>query len=199
MNSKPCARCAKPIPSSLSALQYCSIQCRFLDIADPFAGREGCWEWPRSRNPVSGYGQLSFKHPITGKRALITAHRASVKYISGIDIEDWYVCHRCDNPGCFNPSHLFVGTMADNMRDMNEKGRHGGKGRKFPLGDLHWTRRNPGRMKRGPDNNKTKLHEAAVRDIRTSAETLVILAKRYGVSEAAVCSVRKRRSWRHVP
>lgn len=76
-----------------------------------------CWEWTGARNS-KGYGALK----VGGKMQVATRCIFGVMN-PGVDISDLYVLHRCDNPPCVNPSHLFIGTAADNTRDMMEKGR----------------------------------------------------------------------------
>lgn len=80
----------------------------------------GCWEWTASRTK-KGYGHFGFNG-----RTFI-AHRF-VLMMQGHEIpEDMAVCHRCDNPPCVNPEHLFIGTNQDNVDDMVSKGRHHGR------------------------------------------------------------------------
>lgn len=83
----------------------------------------GCWIWRGSRN-TSGYGQVAYRNkPVIASRA---AYEAWVAPLRAGDV----VCHRCDNPPCINPGHLFVGDRAANNRDMTEKRRvaHGERG-----------------------------------------------------------------------
>lgn len=73
----------------------------------------GCWEWNGYRS--QGYGRLRGK-PVT---------RIMWESVTGESVpSDMHMCHKCDNPPCINPDHLFVGTRSDNMRDMVDKGRH---------------------------------------------------------------------------
>lgn len=98
---------------------------RFWDRVNKTEG--GCWEWTSSLN-TGGYGAFYF----CGR--LVSSHRLS--YLSyhplTIDLLDHptiFVCHKCDNRKCVNPSHLFLGSHQDNMDDMKKKGKGGG-GRK---------------------------------------------------------------------
>lgn len=76
----------------------------------------GCWEWSAGKFQ-NGYGQFCVKNKTT------KAHRYSYLQFNGEIPENMLVCHKCDNKGCVNPEHLFLGTHSDNMQDMLSKNR----------------------------------------------------------------------------
>jgi hypothetical protein len=77
----------------------------------------GCWNWTRSRTP-DGYGRISWRGH--GERV----HRVAAHLAFGFELAgEGSVLHHCDNPACFNPGHLYVGSQKDNVRDMVERGR----------------------------------------------------------------------------
>lgn len=80
----------------------------------------GCWEWVCTLNR-DGYGMFAMRVLRKGKAVL--AHRASYSLYKTFIPEGLLVLHRCDNPCCVNPDHLFLGTSQDNFNDMVAKGR----------------------------------------------------------------------------
>jgi hypothetical protein len=94
---------------------------------------DGCWQWPGGCNSGrnGGYGELA----LGGQK--VRAHRLSWSLAHGAIPDGLFVCHRCDNPRCVRPDHLFLGTSAENLRDMASKGRHWRQKTRMPTGDSH--------------------------------------------------------------
>jgi len=80
-----------------------------------------CWIWYGAMDDY-GYGRMD----IHGKHR--KAHRLSYELYKGVIPEDKVICHKCDNPSCVNPNHLFLSSQKDNMRDKIWKGRDRKKG-----------------------------------------------------------------------
>lgn len=128
--------------------------------------KNGCWEW-QSWKIAKGYGQFHYQ----GKT--VYAHRMAYTLFIGPIPADFHVMHKCDNPGCANPKHLFVGTDQDNMTDKVKKGRQ-----------LH-----------GEKVNDHILTEAQVLEIFNSKETQIVLSRIYGVCQSHISNIKNGRNW----
>lgn len=143
---------------------------------------------------------------ITGSPSRL-AHRKAWTLANGPVPEGLDVLHHCDNRACgkaivdsSGPSHLFVGTMSDNMRDMYAKGRNP---RNMPAGEEHWSHKRPQDIPRGEECDwVSKLGEAGVYNIRTSFAsgkwTLKRLARKYGVAIETIYKIVHGATWTHV-
>ena len=136
----------------------------------------GCWEWTGWKKS-GGYGGFKYK----GKNC--AAHRLSFDTFIGTIKDGNFVCHKCDNPSCVNPYHLFQGTNTDNMKDMSAKGRC--------------------RKQNGESNSSSKLTEKTVLFIRSFMErngrgSGVFLERWIGVSASHLKRIKNRRTWRHI-
>lgn len=90
----------------------------------------GCIEFTGGKDK-DGYGQCHYA--ATAKELGVTrAHQMAYRVYKGVIPDGYFVCHRCDNPSCINPDHLFVGTVQDNVDDMMRKGRGKFPGPKNP-------------------------------------------------------------------
>ena len=133
----------------------------------------GCWQWLGYKDN-NGYGRLNVKgKPMLASRVSYLLHYGEVP-------EGHYVCHKCDNPSCVNPEHLFAGTQADNVADMHNKGRDRKRG--MP----------------GSKHHASKLNDTAVKEIRQSDAPDSFFAKKFGVSRATIHAVRKGKTWTHL-
>lgn len=161
---------------------------RFWTKVDRSAGDSRCWPWLAYRGP-KGYGRF-----FAGGKMWV-AHAVAWRIENGEPAHGLFVLHRCDNPSCCNPRHLFLGTIQDNNRDMVAKGRHGSMvhPERRPRGDSHPARLHPERMARG-DRNGSRLHpERLARGARNGAHTKperVPRGERHGMSKLTESDVR---------
>ena len=82
----------------------------------------GCWEWQGSKR--NGYGRMIIGSRTDGTRKSVSTHRLSYELHYGEIPQGMEICHKCDNPCCINPDHLFAGTRQDNIDDRERKGRN---------------------------------------------------------------------------
>lgn len=149
-----------------------------------------CWSWTAGRLK-RGYGR--FRTP----DGLMLAHRVAWELTHGPVPAGLCVLHRCDNPPCCNPAHLFLGTKTDNNADRTAKGRGGSAS-----GDANGARTCPERVARGERHGLAKLTASAVRKIRArvrAGATQTETAALFGVTQSTISLVVLRRAWRHVP
>lgn len=132
-----------------------------------------CWEWHATRR--NGYGRIK----VDGK--LKSAHRIAYQLYHGDIPPGMKVCHRCDNPSCVNPAHLFLGKQKDNVQDMIEKGRY------HPVC--------------GEKQGNAKLTAAQVRRIRaqhSAGSSYTQLGAMYKIHRSTIGRVVTRKTWKHI-
>lgn len=133
-----------------------------------------CWEWMAYKTH-QGYGRFTCNGRVVG------AHRLSYLLAYGAIPTSLQVLHRCDNPSCVNPKHLFVGTNADNVKDKMDKGRF--------------------RPNIGEHSGRSKLKESdipIIRELNSIGISLGKLSKHYGVTKQSIYAIVKRKTWQHV-
>lgn len=155
-----------------------NIEKRFLDKVNkngPNIIGTKCWAWTASVNN-KGYGKFGIDYKVK------VASRVSYCLFKGEIPEGICVLHRCDNPLCVNPDHLFLGTQLDNIKDMHDKKR-----RRCGIGERQ---------------GKARLTEKQVIDIRRSfsigEKTRSELAKQYGVAYGTIFAIIANTAWRHL-
>lgn len=151
---------------------------RFWSKVDRSGGPDACWLWTASVfRKRGGYGQFS----MPGGR-VVKAHRLAYELEIG-EPGKLFVCHECDTPRCCNPRHLFLGTNADNIADMDRKGR----------------RRS--HSYRGEGHHQAKLSEKdilAIRERASAGETGKAIAADFGISGVHANRIIRRDVWKHL-
>ena len=135
----------------------------------------GCWVWFGARLP-KGYGII--KIPLTRRQEY--AHRLSWLIHRGEIPVGEYVLHRCDNPRCVNPSHLFLGDAKANQQDMKTKGRH------------LYGERNVMAVLTAPDVRKIKAL------IGTGGFSQEDIASMFGVAQVTISRIARGLRWAHI-
>lgn len=136
-----------------------------------------CWEWTGCKDRA-GYG--IFGICINKKGVAKKASRISWELKNGPIINGLFVLHKCDNPGCIRPEHLFLGTQQDNVRDCSNKGR----------------------ISRGSNRPASKLTGEQVLEIRkihkNGSKTYTKTSRQFNVSETLIRTIVSRKWWRHI-
>lgn len=131
-----------------------------------------CWEWQGKKTDL-GYGIL------TVDKKDLRVHRLMWQFYNGPLSKEDFVCHRCDNPSCANPSHLFIGNQLDNMRDAAAKGR----------------------VRKGVEHHGAKFTEDDIREIlrlKKEGATVLQIAESFSFPYQTIYKIFTRTRWRHV-
>jgi len=128
-----------------------------------------CWNWKASKTN-DGYGRIQVN------KENWLAHRLSWTIHNGRIPKGMHVLHKCDNPACINPSHLFLGSHLDNMRDKTKKGR-GAKGEK---------------------HGRSKLTKEQAIKIFYDTDLQKNIAKKHGINSVTVSLIKSRKRWKHI-
>lgn len=190
-----CEQCGTPFLAMMHQVRlgyarYCSRRCFYPNkprrpVADRFwarverRGPSECWLWTGHRNNM-GYGLIGVGNLIDKTKTMALVHRVSWEIHNGPISDGLWVLHRCDTPLCVNPSHLFLGTHLDNMRDQAAKGRR-------PSGE---------------SAHGAKLTDDDVRAIRVALsvgnEKQSVVGQRFGVSQSVISQISTGKKWSHV-
>lgn len=182
---RSCSICGEPFTTRKdNKARMCSRKCygKYLStrmtVEERFMSKvqktEQCWLWI-GKKAKGGYGSFS----ANGKSYI--AHRFYYSLINGHIPDDIKACHKCDNPPCVNPDHIFLGTQSENLQDAVQKGR---------------------RRTRGEDNGFSKLTTQQVIEIRRSYSSGSMIkaeiARKFNTSKTNVTRIINRESWTHI-
>lgn len=171
------SQAAEPIAEPLLSVNLTERQIRkfWNKIRLIGASDDDCWEWTRAMTQL-GYGVVR----MDGRNFFV--HRIAFFLTHGPFPNALKICHKCDNPKCCNPDHLFLGTQADNLHDMFRKDRR-------PAA-------------KGVGTAAAKLNDAIVREIREryakGGVTHRKLASEYGIAYSGIFGIVNRITWAHV-
>lgn len=167
-----CINCGKKFNRKNIGVKWCSEECRLLSKIEK--KENGCWEWQRFKT-YQGYGWSAIKEKT------MSAHRHSYIIFKGEIPEDKFVCHKCDNPGCINPDHLFLGTQKENMLDKSRKKRcQNTKGSLHPLSRFN-------------ENDIVKMKKLYKKGLSQTK-----IAKIYKCDQSHISRIMANKSWSHV-
>ncbi len=149
-----------------------------LSDATLFKGPDECWPWIGGLNYL-GYGVVGWWDSQLRRTRTEKAHRLTYMTFVGPIPEELHVLHTCDNRGCQNPAHLWLGTHAENMHDMRDKGRRKG-------------------VNSGILNGRAKLTQTDADEIRIlykQGHTQVTLGEMFGVHQGQISKVVRNERW----
>lgn len=154
-------------------------------------GPADCWPWHGRLNIANGHGRIDRPK----NEGPILSHRLAWRYTNGPIPPGLCVLHRCDNPPCCNPAHLFIGTLGDNNADRHTKERDA-------TGKRSGRHTHPETTVRGERIFTAKLSIGNVLDIRrryaNGGITQRQLAAEYGVRQLHIWNIIHRNSWKHI-
>jgi hypothetical protein len=122
-----------------------------------------CWGWTGAKFKKNGYGAFGINYKMK------LAHRVSYEIFIEQIPTDLCVLHKCDNPLCVNPNHLFLGTHRDNMQDMVKKSRQG-----------------------------RKLTKDEIKEIKKSSLTQQLIASKFNVSQSLISFIKNNKQWKYI-
>src|SRR3990167_11524673 len=139
----------------------------FRFFSHVLSDKNGCWVWQAGK--CKGYGRISINNQT------LWAHRFSWEIRFGKIPHGMCVLHKCDNPPCCNPEHLFLGTKSENSKDRDRKGRQA--------------------RQKGESHGQSKLTKRKVLLIRKSGLSGLNLARKFSVSEGHISAIRSGKKW----
>lgn len=140
----------------------------------------GCWNW-QGATGFKGYGRIKFEQKV------YLSHRISFLVFHGEDPGKLFVCHKCDNPSCLNPDHLFLGSRSENMKDCSAKGR------------LYKNKKED--VVFGEDVGSSKLKNSDIEKIRNllaDGWKQARIARLFGVNRSQINRIFSGKSWNRI-
>ena len=148
-------------------MKQLTLQKRFISNVEPFS-EKNCWYWKGNKS-FAGYGRIYVGEAFY-------AHRLAYQIFVGSIPTGLHVLHKCDNPACVNPKHLFLGTPADNKADCMSKRRHN-----F-----------------GVRNGLAKLNDKQIKEILHLNGSQRYIANIYNVSQSTISLIKNHKIWKHI-